>query len=115
MSYDKYAKKAYTKVKQYGAPIKVKRAGKKVYDPATNSYVDNGAEFTGFALQSNFEQKDVDGTNIKFGDVKFMAVLDDTPKSNDVITFGNKTYTVISVSPLNMDGITDIYVTIQAR
>lgn len=115
MNYQKYADKAFSKLKKYGSPITVKRSGKKVYDKTTNTYIDNGEEFSGVAIQRNFDQRNIDGTNIKFGDVLFMAQLKERPQSNDTVTFGGKKYTVINVSPMNVDGNVDIFVNIQAR
>lgn len=115
MNYQKYADKAYTKLNKYGSVIKIKRAGKRVYDKATNTYTDTGEEFSGVAIQRQFDQKNIDGTNIKFGDVLFMAQLPKRPQSNDSVTFGGKNYTVINVEPLNVDGSLDIIVYIQAR
>ena len=115
MNYQKYADKAYTKIKQYGSEIIVKRSGKKVYNKETNTYVDDGEEFIGFAIQRNFDQRDIDGTNIKFSDVLFMCSLNGKPLTNDSITFENKKYTVIDSKPLNPNGKTDIFWYIQAR
>lgn len=115
MNYQKYADKAFSKLKQYGSPITIKRSGKKVYDKTTNTYIDNGEEFSGVAIQKNFDQKNIDGTNIKFGDVQFMAQLPKSPQSNDTVVFGGRTYTVINVDPMNVDGNVDIFVNIHAR
>lgn len=115
MNYQKYADKAYIKIKQYGSPITVKRAGKKTYDPATNTYTDTGIEFGGYAIQRNYDQKNIDGTNIKFGDVMFMAVLDNKPQSNDEVSFKGHKYTVKDYQTMNPNGETDIFYTIQAR
>ena len=115
MNYQKYADKAFSKLKQYGSPITIKRSGEKVYDKTTNTYIDNGEEFSGVAIQRSFDQKNIDGTNIKFGDVQFMAQLQKRPQSNDTVVFGGRTYTVINVDPMNVDGNVDIFVNIQAR
>lgn len=115
MNYQKYADKAYTKIKKYGSPITCKRSGKKVYDKATNTYVDTGKEFSGVAIQRSFDQKNIDGTNIRFGDVMFMAKMEERPQTNDTVTFGGKTYTVINADPMNVDGSVDIFVNIHAR
>ena len=115
MNYQKYADKAFAKIKQYGSPITVKRAGKKIYDPDTNTYTDTGEEFGGYAIQRNYDQRNIDGTNIKFGDFMFMASLSKQPKSNDEVSFKGHKYTVINVVPMNPDGNTDIFFTIQAR
>ena len=115
MNYQKYADKAYSKIKQYGSPITVRKSGKKEYNPQTNTYTDKGTELNGVAICRNFNLRNIDGTNVKFGDVMFMAVLNGQPKSNDSISFGSKTYTIINVDVLNFDGNTDIFYTIQAR
>lgn len=115
MNYQKYAGKAYEKISKYGSPITFKRAGKKVYNPATNTYEDKGEEFSGYAIQRNFSLKNIDGKNIRFGDVLFMASLDKRPLQNDEITFMGKKFTVVNCDPMNPDGTTDIFFNIQAR
>lgn len=113
--YTVYQKRAYEKIKQYGSPVTVKRAGKKEYDKTTNTYTDTGVEYTGYAIQSSFDQKNIDGTNIKFGDILLMCTLNGVPMSNDTVTFGSKMYTVITVDVLSPDGATNILYNIQAR
>ena len=113
--YTKYQTKTASKLRQRGGPITVRRAGKKVYDPKTNTYIDTGKEFSGYAVQKSFSIKNVDGTNIRFGDVLLMASLDERPLSNDTVNFGGRSYTVIDVQPLNPDGRTDIFYNIHAR
>lgn len=115
MNYSKYANKAYTKIKQYGSPIKITRSGGKIYNQITNTYENNGKEINGFALLSSFDQKNIDGTNIQFGDVLFFSSLDDTPKSNDTVLYNGKSYTVVNVDVFAPDGKTDIFYNIQAR
>lgn len=115
MNYQKYADKVYSKISIYGSPITVKRAGKKVYDKDTNSYVDTGEEFAGVALRRNFSQRNIDGTNVKFGDVLFMAQLPKRPRSNDTVVFCGVSYTIQNVEPLSPDGSVDIFVNIHAR
>ena len=115
MNYQKYANKAFAKVKEKGSPVTVKRSGNKKYNPETNTYNDTGVELKGYACQFDFDQKDIDGTNVKFSDVKFMAVLDGRPMSNDTIVFKSKSYTIVDAKSLNIDGNTDIYYTVWAR
>lgn len=115
MNYQPYAETALEKLKEYGSPITIKHSGKREYNPATNTYTDSGTEITGFAILRNYNQHNIDGTNIRIGDVQFMASLNGLPKSNDSITFGNKKYTVVNVDVMNPDGNTDIFYTIQAR
>ena len=115
MNYQKYHNKAFDKVKKYGSSIIIKRIGESEYNPDTDTYTETTVEITGVALQLNFEQKDYDGTNVKYGDVKFMAVLNGRPETNDTVEFEGKSYVIINPRPLNLDGKTDIYCIIQAR
>ena len=115
MNYQKYADKAFDKIKKYGSAIMVTHSGKKEYDKETNTYVDNGTTVLGVAVLRNYLQKDIDGTNIKVGDVQFIASLHGRPFANDEIVFESKKYTVVNVTVLAPDGKTDIFYTIQAR
>ena len=115
MNYVPYADKAYTKIKKYGSTITVTHSGSKVYNPETDEYEDTGSTVVGVAIQRNYSQKDIDGTNIRIGDINFMASLNGKPYSNDVIEFKGNQYTVVRAIPLNPDGTTDIFWNIQAR
>lgn len=115
MNYQKYADKAYSKIKKYGSAIMITHSGKAEYDEATDTYVDTGTTVTGVAIQRQYNQRDVDGTNIRTGDINFMASLNGKPFSNDVIEYEGQKYTVVSAMPLSPNGQTDIFWTIQAR
>lgn len=115
MNYQKYADKAYNKIKKYGSAIMITHSGSREYNPATNQYEETGTTVTGVAIQRNYQQRDIDGTNIRQGDIQFMASLNGKPYTNDKIEFEGKEYTVINISALAPDGKTDIFYTIQAR
>lgn len=115
MNYQPYADKAYEKIKKYGSSITITRSGEAEYNPETNKYEDSGETITGVAIQRQYDQKDIDGTNIRIGDINFMASLNGKPQSNDVIEFEGSNYTVVRAIPLNPNGKTDIFWTIQAR
>lgn len=115
MTYSKYAGKAYSKIKQYGSPVKITRSGSGVYNSATNSYEGDRNDVNGYALQSSFDQNNIDGTNVRIGDIILLAALDGVPKSNDTVVFCGKSYTAVSIDVLSPDGKTDIYYRIQAR
>lgn len=113
--YSRYAEKAYEKIRMYGSPVTLMRSGGRTYDKETNSYVCAGDGVAGYAVQSGFDQRNVDGTNIRLGDIMLTAVLGEAPRSNDTVAFGGRTYTVVDVSSLSPDGKTDIYYRIHAR
>ena len=110
MNYVPYADKTYTKLKKYGSAIMITHSGSKVYNPETDEYEDTGSTVVGVAIQRNYSQRDIDGTNIRI-----MASLNGKPYSNDVIEFEGNQYTVVLAIPLNPNGKTDIFWNIQAR
>lgn len=115
MNYTPYANKAFEKIKKYGSAIMITHSGSKEYNPETDEYEDTGSIVLGVAIQRQYSQKDIDGTNIRMGDVNFMASLNGKVYSNDVIEFEGNNYTVVLAVPLNPDGKTDIFWNIQAR
>lgn len=118
MSYQKYRDKAYTKIKKYGAPITVtsqSELSETVYNEETDEYEGVPVVYKGVAIMRNFDQRNIDGSNVKFGDVLFMACINGEPMSNDTVTFQGKDYTVINVSALNPDGSGAIFYNIHAR
>ena len=115
MNYQPYADKAYRKLNKYGSSIMITHSGDKVYNPETDEYEGTETTVTGVALQRKYTQKEIDGTNIKYGDVNFMASLNGKIYTGDVIEFGGKQFTVILGNPMNPNGETDIFWDIQAR
>lgn len=116
MNYQKYADKAYSKIKQYGSAIIITHSeDDKVYNPATDEYESTGSTVLGVAIQRNYNQRDIEGTNIKIGDIQFMASLSGEVFPNDTIEFEGKNYTVINAQPMNVNGKVNIFWIIQAR
>lgn len=114
--YSKYVEKANIKITQYGNPITlIKRSGEPVYNPDTDEYEQQEQTFKGYAIQSTYSGRMIDGTNIKMGDVKFMTSIDEEPMVNDKLNYMGKEYTIISVSQINPNGEKVIYYDIQGR
>lgn len=44
-----------------------------------------------------------------------MAYFPKRPQNTDSIEFGGRTLKIVNVTPMNIDGVTDIYYDIQAR
>lgn len=115
MNYEKYASKAKSKISKYGGDCVIVRKSEETYNPETNEYEAEEERIEGKCLVSSYDASNIDGTNIKSGDIKVMAVLGSAPKTGESIEISGKTYTVISWSELNPDGAKNIYYTIQAR
>lgn len=115
MNYSKYRNTAKSKLGKYGADCVVVRTSDEKYNPETNEYERQSEEIKGKCLVTSFDASDVDGTNVKAGDVRIMAVLDKEPETGDFITVGTRTYSVVSWSEQNPNSDTAIFYTIQGR
>lgn len=115
MNYQKYADKAYEKIKQYGSFCKVIQAGGKQYNAETDEYESTESKLTGYALETNNKQSNMASENVRFSDVFLLCVLSGKPQSNDEIIFGDNTYTIVDVQTFSPDGNAKIYYKVQAR
>lgn len=115
MNYSVYKDKATAKIKQYGSPCYVLRTFGEQYDEESDSYIGEEVKINGFALLSSFNTRDVDGTNIKLGDVNIMCVLDSKPQVEEKLVIGDTEYTIVNISECNPDGNCVIYYRVQGR
>lgn len=115
MNYKKIADKAYSKIRQYGSECIIKRVTGSVYNPVTNKYEGAEDDVKGYALQSSFNMENIDGTNIKAGDILLMCVFDKEPKINETVLFGGNQYKIISLASVNPDGKNVMYYKAQCR
>lgn len=95
-----------------GAPLTLSRTVKGPRNPDTGATTDVTTTYPGSGLRESYEQSDIDGTNIKVGDVKFIVSpvqLNslDMPQAapQDKVTFDGKIYTVVQVNPWNYAGL----------
>lgn len=95
-----------------GAALTLTKTVKGQRNPDTGATVDVVTSYSGSALRETYRQRDIDGTNIKVGDVKFIVspvqlIGTDMPQAapQDKVSFDGKTYTVIQVNPYNYAGL----------
>lgn len=95
-----------------GAELTLIRTVKGSRDPDTGAATEVVTNYLGSGLRETYQQSDVDGTNIKVGDVKFLVspvLIDKTdmpqPASTDKIRFDGKVYAVVQVNPWNYAGL----------
>lgn len=116
MDYSKYKKIAHEKLSQYGNPVKlIHVTGEPVYNPETHDYENQSEETNGVALQSSYEQKFVDGVNIKMSDKKFVVEIDKKPLPGDTLEYVGNQYSVIDVQEVDPDGKLAILYIVQGR
>ncbi|MGY3172431.1 hypothetical protein ACVWYU_001808 [Pseudomonas sp. TE12234] len=91
------------------------------YDPESGTTPATTVQYDGSGFRENYNQRDIDGSRIKQGDVKILIsplLLDgtDTPQpiSQDKILFDGDTYTVQNVDPWDYAGLA-VGFSVQAR
>lgn len=98
---------------KWGAACTLTRTVPGVYDPATGlNAASTVTVYTGTAFRENYALKDIDGTLVRRGDVRFLfsplqtngADLPEPAPDTDVITFASKAYQVIAVDPYDFSG-----------
>ena len=116
MNYQKYAAKALDKITEYGSPCKILReTGNEIYNAETNEYESKIIEITGNAIEGAYSLANIDGTNIRAGDIRLMASFGEVPKVDDKLYWGEKEYTIVSLREIKPDGKTVIYYDVQCR
>lgn len=95
-----------------GLEMTLTKSAKGPRDPDTGGAATVNTNHEGSAFRDTYEQKDIDGTAIKVGDVKLLVSpvkLDGVdmpqPSTQDKILFDGRLYTVIQVNPWNYAGL----------
>lgn len=95
-----------------GAELTLTKTEKGPRDPDTGGSSAVVTSFLGSGLRETYEQKDIDGSLIKIGDVKLLVspvqlAGPDMPQpaTQDKVLFDGKLYTVIQVNPWNYAGL----------
>jgi len=125
---------AYPLIERFGAPISLLRKAdtsqiEKKYDPATKSFywIDTttlatfteeptaySAEYSGYAVLTKYRNEEIDGTTVKRGDIKLIAIGIPLPILGDVITVNGTSYNYIYCDPVS-PGAVDVVYKIQVR
>jgi hypothetical protein len=103
--------------------LKIPSGKPPVYNPATNDYDSSDAKHDGFCVVTGHDDKLIDGTVIKAGDQKVMAVLPVKPEpslsSLEVYDKKGKilkdTYQIINATKVSPDATTVILYRLQCR
>ena len=110
--YDRAKALASRLIQKNGATLtlSVKTAG--AYDPDSGTIGETVANYSGYAIRTNYDANEVDGTLVRQDDVKLIVSPVKTdesdmvqPKPSDAMTFDGMVYQVISVKPWNYAGI----------
>lgn len=109
-------------IAELGQPCTLAREGTGggVYDPETSTTTDASpdASYPGNAVKLDYETKDIDGTDIRSGDVRFLIGFDlqAEPKSDETITLTRDAskWRVVKCKPLDPGGFVVLY-DVQAR
>jgi hypothetical protein len=95
-----------------GLELTLRRTVPGEYDPETGTSTDTTTDYAGSGLRDSYDLKDVDGSLVKSGDVKFLVsplLLNGAdmpePKTQDKVLFDGDTYNVESVKPWDYAGL----------
>lgn len=111
-------------LRKYGAVVTLTRTTQGAYSSATSTTGSPTTTVTlGTAVRENYSIKEVDGTRIKDGDVRLIvspktrggAAFPEPAPSTDVLSFGGRNYTVVSVDPWSYNGAENVGFAVQAR
>ncbi len=101
---------------EFGAPVVLNHADNGDYDVDSGAPVTKTTTSTGTAVRIEYELKDIDGTQIRHGDVRLLIAAQNfpLPDTGDDVVFDGIIYSVVSTKPLSPAGIVMFYDT-QAR
>jgi len=125
---------AFPLIERFGAPVSLLRKRdtaeiQKKYDPATKSFywIDivtleifteepeaYSIEYQGYAVLTKYRNEEIDGTTVKRGDIKLIAIGIPLPLLGDVFTVNGTRYNYIYCDPVS-PGAVDIVYKIQVR
>lgn len=107
--YDDMADVSAEMLEEFGQAIALIRTTDGVYDPNTSRVVGaTTSTFTGFGAAFEYEQRAIDGTNIRIGDrrVYLGPTLGTTPQTGDTLILADGTrLSVVRSRPLSPAGI----------
>ena len=115
--YDEMAALADELLVEFGAPATLTRVTPGAYDPATGTTTpDVTTTWTGTGAKFDYEQRAIDGTNIRTGDqrVYLSNVGIVNPQTGDTLTIGGVVLNVVASRPLK-PASTDVLFDVQCR
>jgi len=102
--YDKAHDTALRLLTKRGRTVTVTSITTGSYDPNTGSQATTTSTTTPKGFLTNHEAKDVDGTMIMIGDKKLLLDSSAAIKTDDTVTIGAVTYSVIGIDEKNYNG-----------
>lgn len=132
MSYD-YAtlrdETVYPLIQRFGTPVTLSRIEDtaifvKSYDPVSMNFKwtnqDTGEivydepdsvekKYNGYTIITRFRNEEIDGTTIKRGDRRLLAIGIPEPKAGDVLTIGDTEFSYIFADPIAPGGVAVVY------
>lgn len=99
---------------KHGEPVVLKTVATPSFDPITGEPVGGGGvqtEYTGNGYPSKYISTDVDGTNIKQGDIRLiMELVTVRPQRGWTSTVDGLTYMVMDVQAIRQAGADQLYI-----
>lgn len=96
---------------EYGQFISLSREAGRTYAPGTGGFTGGApTTWTGNGATFNYNNRDIDGVQVKAGDVRLLLEAVSTePEPGDQVTIGSVEYYAVAVEPLSPGGTAVIY------
>jgi hypothetical protein len=121
MDYAQAARDVTQTIREEGARIDLTRPGGANYDPATSTNSAEPGKSEGHAVRTEYSTREIDGTSIKSGDVRFLVAVHDVrdrpmprPQEGEMLTFSGEIWRVVESMPVSPAGVPVMWKT-QAR
>lgn len=103
-------------ITEFGESVSFERTVQGTYAPSiADTLFDTVSTYTGYAIPSNYTNREIDGTLIQRGDFKVLAhEMSDEPEVGDNLTIGGITCKIVGVTHTKVNGASVLY-TLQCR
>ncbi len=115
MNYTELASHVEKLIAKYGKTLTLRSYSAATYDPVTMTYTPGTAVDTPIsAVEESYKNYEIDGTQIRAGDIRLIASSDVVPTTAMKIVIENVEWEIVSIYNLRPSTVT-LYYTIQAR
>jgi len=110
--YNRMKSTAYRLIDRFGQSLDFTRETGETYDPSTGTTSSTTETYSADVVWGDYNKNEIDDTLVKQGDARLVVAGE--VKVDDRVTFNNKEWRVIDVSPLTPGGV-ELYTEAQVR
>ncbi len=110
--YSRMKNTAYRLIDRFGQSLPFTREIGETYDPATGTTTSTTENYSADVVWGDYNKDEIDDTLVKQGDARLIVAA--SVLIDDRVTYNNKEWRVVDVSPLNPGGV-ELYTEAQVR